>query len=160
MTKPQCATPTIAYENGELIYATETEGATIVSQISDSDINKFYTNRVPLTATYNITAYATKSGYDDSDMATATLHWIDATFETDGGVTNILEPKRAILVSSRDGMIKASGLNDGEKVEAYTIDGKYIGSANTVDNAACISAQSGEVVVLKIGKDSIKTIVK
>ncbi len=164
VTKHQCDAPIIEFVDGQLRFSCSTPNATYSYTITDEDIKtsltKSITGNIPLSATYKITAYAEVEGYEVSEPTTATLHWIDGTLDSNDGIKSVGGAKRGVLVSSHDGMIKASGLNDGEKVEAYTIDGKYIGSANTVDNAAYISVQSGEVVVLKIGKGSIKTIVR
>ena len=41
-----CATPTISYENGKLIFNCETEGAVCKSTITDDDIASFEANEV------------------------------------------------------------------------------------------------------------------
>jgi len=46
-----------------------------VYEIKDTDIKKGYDAKVSLSATYNISVYATKTGYENSDVATATLVW-------------------------------------------------------------------------------------
>ena len=77
--KAQCATPTITLkENGKVKVECATEDATCVTNIvasstnpdADGEINL----NVPLTE-FTITAYATATGYRDSDVATSTLHW-------------------------------------------------------------------------------------
>lgn len=156
---PICATPTITFEDGELVYTTETDGADIVSEVKSSDIKKSYDLRVPLTATYEITAYATKAGYDNSEVATATLHWMDGTMDIATG-TQEFGAKRAVLVSSNDGFVTISGLNDGEKVEVYSTDGKLIDTIYAAGNAANIAAKSGETIILKINGETIKVLVK
>ena len=42
------------------MYDSETEGVDFVSEITDTDIKKHYNNKIKLTATYNISVYATK----------------------------------------------------------------------------------------------------
>ena len=69
------ATPTISYANKELTFSCETEGVEYVYEIKDTDIKKGYDAKVSLSATYNISVYATKTGYENSDVATATLVW-------------------------------------------------------------------------------------
>ena len=84
-TTPQkCEKPTIAYKNGKLTFNCKTEGATCQSTITDSDITSYNSNEVQLGVTYNISVYATKAGYEDSDVATATLCWIDVNPKTEG----------------------------------------------------------------------------
>ena len=70
---PQCATPTICYENGTIKLSCATEGATIHSTITNPDTRSFVGNEVGLELTYHISAYATKDGYRKSDMVTDTL---------------------------------------------------------------------------------------
>ena len=70
-----CATPTIAFEQGELVFSCETEGAQFVSEVRVADAKKNYDSRVALAPTYEISVYATREGYDDSDVATATITW-------------------------------------------------------------------------------------
>ena len=65
-----CVTPTISYKNGKLSYNCETEGAICHTTITNEDIKSFDGNEIDLTVTYNISVYATKDGYFDSDVAT------------------------------------------------------------------------------------------
>lgn len=76
----KCATPTIRYDNKRLIFDCDTEGVEYVSEIKVADIGKYNDSEVALSATYEISVYATKNGYEDSDVATATLVWTGATF--------------------------------------------------------------------------------
>lgn len=71
----QCATPTITYADGQLQFECETEGAECHYKITSSDISEGIGNLVPLSATYHISVYATKSGYLDSDTATYQVEW-------------------------------------------------------------------------------------
>lgn len=71
----KCATPTIAYDNGELVFSCEMEGVTFVSEVNVVDAKTNKGERVQLTPTYVITVYATLDGYDNSDVATATIGW-------------------------------------------------------------------------------------
>jgi hypothetical protein len=66
----KCATPTISYENGKLKFSCATEGATCQYSITDTDIKAGSGNEVQLTTTYKVTVYATKDGYENSDVAT------------------------------------------------------------------------------------------
>ena len=73
--EPQkCATPTISYENGKLTFSCATEGATCQYSITDTDIKAGSGNEVQLTTTYKVTVYATKAGYDNSDVATKEIN--------------------------------------------------------------------------------------
>ena len=66
----KCATPTISYVKGKLTFDCETENVEFVSEITSSDFNKHYGSEVSLTCTYLVSVYATKAGYEDSEVAT------------------------------------------------------------------------------------------
>jgi hypothetical protein len=70
---PKCDNPVIKYNNGEIEIECETTDAEFVTKITSSDFNSFYSNSIALTATYNISVYATAAGYDNSDTVNATL---------------------------------------------------------------------------------------
>ena len=79
----KCATPTISYVNGKLIFTCDTEGAECVATITDADIKTHYGNEIPLTMTYTVSVYATKEGYENSDVVTKI---IDLTGTAGSGV--------------------------------------------------------------------------
>ena len=159
----KCATPSINYTNGKLMFNCETEGAECQYTISDNDIMSGSGNEVQLTVTYNISVYATKSGYDNSETATATLCWIDKEPTTEGitdGVAQI--PSKAVLIQSEGGILKVEGIDEGTQVAVYTPDGKQAGSAICRNGAALVgtSIQPGNTAIVKIGEKSVKVIVK
>ena len=67
---------------------------------------------------------------------------------------------RGIAIQSAGGFINISGLDNNEKVSFYGIDGKSLGTATAINGTTTFAAQSGSVVVAKIGKESIKIAVK
>ena len=67
----KCATPTISLVNGELEFSCETEDVEYVSEVTVDDSKKYYDSKVSLTGVYKVSVYAVKSGYDNSDVATA-----------------------------------------------------------------------------------------
>ena len=71
----KCATPTIAYDKGRLVFSCETPGAECVYEIKCSDEGNGRGNEVNLSQTYEIRVYATLEGRYDSDVATATIGW-------------------------------------------------------------------------------------
>ena len=72
--EPQkCATPTISYVDGEIVFGCETEGVEYVSEIKASDANKYYDQKIVLTNKYIVSVYATKTGYENSEVATAEI---------------------------------------------------------------------------------------
>ncbi len=71
----QCATPTIAYDNGKLLFSCETPGAECVYEIKCTDAGCGSGGEVSLSRTYEIRVHATLDGYEDSDVAVATIGW-------------------------------------------------------------------------------------
>ena len=162
-TPEKCAKPTISYNNGKLTYHCETEGATCQYNITDNDIKAGSGNEVQLAVTYNISVYATKSGYDNSETATATLCWIDKEPTTEGitdGVAQIAS--KAALIQSEGGILKVEGIDDGTQVAVYTPDGKQAGSAVSRNGAALVgtSIQPGNTAIVKIGEKTVKVIIR
>ena len=162
-TTQKCEKPTISYENGKLTFTSETEGAVCQYSITDTDIKAGSGNEVQLGATYNISVYAAKSGYENSETATATLCWIDQQPKTEGitnGIANI--PANAVLIQSAGGSIKVQGVDEGTQVNVYSINGTQAGSAISQSGAATINTnlQPGSVTIVKIGQKSVKVVIK
>lgn len=158
----KCEKPTISYKNGQLKMSCVTEGAEFVTDITDADVKKHYDATISLTATYNISVYATKSGYENSDVATATLCWIDASPKTEGITDDITRISAyPVMVITDNGFIIVEGVEDRTNVSVYTTDGKQLGAAVSQNNRATIatSAQPGSIAVVKVGEKSIKIIV-
>lgn len=160
--KPKCEKPTISYVNGQLSFASATDGITFVSEITDSDIKKNYEATVTLSATYNITVYATKDGYDNSDVATATLCWIDKDPTTEGidGISQIRS--NAVLIQSEGGIISLQGIDDGTQISVYTADGVKAGYTISRNGGALLNTnlRPGTTAIIKMGEKSVKILVK
>jgi hypothetical protein len=160
---PKCATPTISYLNGELTYDCETEGAEFVSTINDTDIKTHYDAKVQLSATYTITVYATRAGYDNSDVATATLCWIDQQPETEGIAEGLAQiPARPVLIKADRDQIIVDGVDDGTPITLFTADGKLAGSTLSQGGTATLATRlpSGTSAIVRIGEKSVKVVVK
>ena len=160
--EPQkCEKPTISYENGKLTFTSATEGAVCQYSITDTDIKAGSGNEVQLVVTYNISVYATKSGYENSETATATLCWIDKEPVID--VTGISQvPAQAVLIQSEGGVLTIQGLDDGQQVRVYGIDGTQAGAAVSRNGQATVGTnlKAGSVVIIKIGDRSVKVAIK
>ena len=159
----KCEKPTISYINGQLSFASDTEGAEFVTDITDSDIKRHYDANIQLTATYTISVYATKAGYDNSDVTTATLCWIDVDPKTEGINNSIAQvPAKAVLIQAVGGTINVQGCDDGERVGVYSINGSQVGTAVSQNGAATVNTtlQSGSVAIVKVGEKSIKVMIK
>ena len=162
-TTQKCEKPTISYENGKLTFSSATEGATCQYSITDTDIKAGSGNEVQLGVTYNISVYAAKFGYENSETATATLCWIDAAPKTEGitnGIANI--SANAVLIQSEGGSIKVQGVDEGTQVNVYGINGTQAGSAISQSGAATINTnlQPGSIAIVKIGLKSVKVVIK
>ena len=161
--KDKCATPTVGYQNGKLMFNCDTEGATCLSTITDTDITSYSSNEVQLGVTYNISVYDTKSGYENSDVATATLCWIDVEPKTEG-ITNIVSNvrARAVLIQSNGNQLTISGADEGTAINVFDISGKPAGSAKASAETTTINTtlRSGDIGIVKIGEKAIKVLMK
>ncbi len=161
----KCALPTILYGHDSkcIEFLCDTEGVEYVCEIKDSDIKTYYYGSIYLSATYEISVYATKLGYENSDIATATLVWADAVF-TDTNTSETPSSAKAVaesipmLISAKDGTITVRGEQNGLPLTVYTADGKMLGSATMKDGQASISTnlQRGEIAIVKVGSKSVK----
>jgi hypothetical protein len=164
---PKCATPTISYGGKKLMFVCDTEDVEFVTEIKDADIGKFFDDRISLPATYEISVYATKAGYENSDVATATLVWGSATFTDTTPATAIemvpaMEAPVPVLIQNNCGMLTVQGAQDGTPVSVYTIAGTEAGSAVSQNSCATISTsmQQGDIAIVRIGNRSVKVVLK
>ena len=166
-TTPQtqkCETPTISYGGKKLTFSCETEDVEYVYEIKDSDIKKGYDSEIQLTATYEISVYATKQGYENSDVATATLVWGSASFTETTGTTSAspLTYNTPVLIQSKGGQLTIQGVDDGTQVSVYSINGTEAGKAISKNGCASVNTnlQAGSMAIIKIGEKSVKVVVK
>ena len=159
----KCAIPTINYERGKLTFNCATEDATCHSTITDEDIKSYDGNEVQLGVTYHISVYATKEGHENSDVATATLCWIDVEPKTEGianGVANVRA--RAVLIQSNGNVLSISGADEGTPITVYDAAGRKVGSAEASGETTSVNTQlrSGQVGIVRIGEKAVKIIMK
>ncbi len=64
--------------------------------------------------------------------------------------------QRGIVVSAAGGQLSISGLQDGENVSLYSINGALLDTGTAVDGTVTFSSVSGKIVIVKIGEQSIK----
>ena len=95
----------------KLIFECETEGVEFKSSITDSDIKDYSTNVIALSATYNISVYATKEGYVNSDVATATLFWVKGVMDDEDAVAEVRT--MPVLMQANDGVLKRFLVRNG-----------------------------------------------
>ena len=157
---PKCAAPVIEYRNGELFIECDTKNAEFVTTITNDYTGIYNSNAIALTATYNISVYATAAGYENSDIVNATLCWIECDCDADDNTDIINIPAKAVFVTSNNGTINISCSLEGENVAVYSSNAMFIGST-TIENG-CASIQSGlskgDIAIIKIAEKSIKVI--
>ena len=139
----------------------ETEGAECYYTLKSSDFKPSNTivenGSIGLSACYDITCYAVSVDCVKSD--TAKLYWLTSSGSLEGaGINNV--SMRGIAIQSAGGFITISGLDNNETVSFYGIDGKSLGSATAINGTTSFAAQSGSIVVAKIGKENIKIAVE
>jgi len=161
----QCEKPTIYYANGKLSFKSATEGVQFVSEITDADVKKNYTAEVDLSVTYAISVYATKEGYKDSEVATATLCWIEVEPQKEGitdDEVSVSEVKAVPVLIQADGrQIVITGAADCTPISVFSINGMQAGSAISQNGKTTIPVQlPGNIAIVKIGDRSVKVMVK
>ena len=156
----QCATPTITYTDKTLSFATATEGAMVHYDIVSADMKSgdlAAAGDISLDQAYKITAYTVKDGYMKSDNVVAMLYFMNGTLDNPTAVKAMKADSRGILVTSAEGRIMVSGLNDGEKVSAYSTSGVMLGMGTAYAGQAEINVSTQDsIVVIKVGGESIK----
>lgn len=160
---PKCATPIIRYENGQLSFTCDTEDVEFLSDITDTDIAQRNIATISLTATYNISVYAKAPNHADSDIATATLCWIDAEPTKGGMIDGIANVRaKAVLIQTAGGTINVQGCDDGAQVGVYSINGSQVGTTVSQNGVATVNTtlQPGSVAIIKVGEKSIKVVMK
>lgn len=159
-TTPKCAKPSITYQNGQLKMTSSTEGATFVTEITDMDIKKHYDATISLAATYNVSVYATKVGYEDSDISSLTLCWIEHTPAISTGTVQV--PAMPIIIHNDGGSLMIQGADDGTTVSIFNINGTMIGTTTSQSGEAVLDTtlKTGSTVIIKIGQKSLKFMVK
>ncbi len=162
-TEPsKCEKPTISYQNGKLTFYSATEGAVCHSTITDTDITSYDTNEVQLGVTYNISVYATKTGYENSETATATLCWIDVEPKTEGLNSVAQVRANAVMIKTNGGEITIEGAYENTSITVYTLDGVQVGAATCRNGIAFINTnlKCDSIAIVKIGNKSVKVQIK
>lgn len=159
----KCSKPIIHYSNGKLVFSSSTEGTTFISSITNTDISSYSSDEIQLGVTYNINVYATKPGFENSDVATATLCWIDVDPKTEGINNSVAQVRaNAILIQTENSNINITGIDNGTMVSVYGINGQQIGSAVSHNSNVNIvtNLHPNSIAIVKIGDKSIKVVIK
>ena len=163
----QCAKPTIYYSQGKLSYKSETEGVIFQSTITDTDMGAYSSDEVGLTVTYHISVYATKEGYEDSDVAEATLCWIEVDPQKEGITEETPTDAKQlqalpVLIQAEEGQFSVEGAPEGTKVAVYDAGGVELGAAVSRGGKTLVPARlpQGSIAIVKIGSRSVKVAMK
>ncbi len=70
----QCAKPNITFANGKVRFDCETENVKFVPTVTCEPSQTLNGNELELGTTFTISVYAKRSGYEDSEVATATIN--------------------------------------------------------------------------------------
>ena len=155
----KCAMPVISYENGVLTITSATEGANFITEIKNSDVAMHYDSRIELTVTYDISTYATLAGYENSDIAMATLCWID-----EEGIASDLTriESTPVIIKSYNGNILLDGAKAGTEIVVYDINGINMGEAVADGNEVVIntSLSKNDIAIVYIGNKAVKIIMQ
>lgn len=163
----KCAKPTIYYSEGKLSYKSETEGVVFFSNITDTDMGSYSDEEVQLSVTYHISVYAAKNGYQDSDVAEATLCWIEVDPQKEGiSEETPTDAKQLqaqpVLIQAEEGQFSVEGVPEGTKVAVYDASGVEVGTAISHGGKTLVPAHlpQGSIAIVKIGEKAVKVAVK
>jgi hypothetical protein len=114
--------------------------------------------------------------FEDSPIDKATLHVPDASvnlykeaepwknfMSIAGMTTSVAQIKvNAVLIQSEGGRITVNGVDDGTNISVYGTDGVLRDTAISRNGSAAINTnlQTGSVVIVKIGENPVKVVVK
>ena len=158
-----CAVPTIQYVDGKIICTSETSGAECVTTITAEDAGTYDQGEITLKCTYLIETFAKRDGFLDSFKAYATLFWMDKDLDTDEISVEKLRVKALpVLVKYQNNMLSVEGATNGTEVAVYGVDGEQLGQTVSHSGQASIriNAKSVSVVIVKVGRDAMRFIVR
>ena len=108
----------------------------------------------------NATLYVPKG---TSDKYKAAKGWKDFLY-IEEGITNIISnvPANAVLMRSQNGTITIQGVDEGEQVSVFGINGTQAGTSVSQNGAAIVNTtlQPGSIAIVKIGQKSVKVVIK
>ena len=106
---------------------------------------------------------ASASGYENSDVVTAMLCWIDADPKTEGIENGLAQVRaNAVLIQSHDGMLSIAGVVDGTDIAVFSTSGQMVGSAKAYGTTSTVptTLRSGNVAIVRIGDKSVKVVIQ
>ena len=157
--KQKCDNPIITYENKTICFNCNTPNVIFHHTITSPDMTTGINDgMIHLSALYRISAYASRADYDNSDETIAYLYWTEADLES-SDIQAARANSRGIIIQSNNGFLTISGLNNNENVSLYTTEGILIGNGKSVSGSAIFNLNNtNKIVIVKIGKESIKIV--
>ena len=64
------------------------------------------------------------------------------------------------MITSADGQIAVSGLSGNATIQVLSLDGKLLDSTTATDGTATLKALPGEALIVKVGTECYKVVVK
>lgn len=157
---PQCAAPSVLFENGKLAFTSETEGAEFhyTLQTPDAKNNAFAEDgTIDLACQYDITVWASADGYTNSETTKVTIFFIDAKIESETTDISLQSAKRGIVITMTSNGLAMSGLNASELVEVYNLQGAKLAQSQATNGTLFLKIPSSNgIVMLKVGNETIK----
>ncbi len=106
----KCAPPTVAYDKGRLLFSCATEGAECVYEIKCADVGSGRGGEVALGQTYEIRVHATLDGWEDSDVAVATIGWRNGRQVMEGFSSVTMDAGDGNADVNRDGTVDVADI--------------------------------------------------
>jgi len=111
-TDKKCATPTITYNMGALLFQCETPGAEYIYNIKCLDARHYqgWESSVYLKQTYKIRVQATCNGYQNSDVVVTTIEWRNGQPVMEGFSSVTLDTGGGNGDANGDGVVNAADI--------------------------------------------------
>lgn len=159
----QCATPVISFDGEKLLFSCETPDAEYHYEIKSEDDKSGVAAEVELSRTYQISVYASSFAYEDSEIKTALLCWVNA----ESIPTSIIEDElivkaQAVLIQTDGNVLSLEGVSVGTPISVYNTSGQLLGSGKATAGTTDISTslRTGDIAIVKIGEKSVKVVMK
>lgn len=105
----------------------------------------------------DMTIYIPKYTMYDYSIADGWKKYKNQYVEFDPTAITSLKSSEGISIKSDGGQLTVSGLNDGERIYVYDVNGVLIGNATAASGTAIVNVStSARFVVLKVSNESIK----
>lgn len=155
----KCATPVITFKDNGLDITCDTQDADFITTVTCSDANTYNSGRIDFSATYEVTSYAVKLGYEDSESVTAILCWI----ENSNGSSDIIEvASTPVLIFASNGDIAIKGVKINTEIIIYNVNGTMLDKkvANGNDIIVNTSLLKGNIAIVNVEGKAVKVIMQ